>query len=522
MNVNDADKARAEVERALSTADPRGLVRTLLANAWPLYESHYDLLTRAISSLPHAVVERNPVLSVLNPMAPVLFRTGRALTPVLHPDDARALSPDEVDLLTLVQMVAFRMAGDVTAAVAHAGRLHERMARTRTESRERPDGPLWFFHHQIGSTLLAAGDTAGALAEFATSRQLAHLSPLPYAERLALGRTALAHAARGSLNEAEVALAAATALPTPSAAHVSSSATTERTAAALIAVDRMTEDADALVARLESYDSYEITWPFALLARARALMAQHRVDDALEVARLSREAHPAQRGSFGVDAISAITIEALTAIGDIERAGAAAAAAAAGDTPPGAFTHLACARLALHDGQVDTATRHLRAVTALPTLGPAQHAEALALSTWADLVRGSELDAYSAQRILRLALNANHRRLFAALPRQFIDRVRARLAPADAEQFDERLAGLVHLEVRSRPQLTPSESRVLRAMMYRDTIAAIAAALHVSPNTIKSQLQSLYRKLGCSTREEAISAAARWHLLPLPDDAGSR
>ena len=48
--------------------------------------------------------------------------------------------------------------------------------------------------------------------------------------------------------------------------------------------------------------------------------------------------------------------------------------------------------------------------------------------------------------------------------------------------------------------------------------AEIAAAFHVSPNTIKSQLKSLYRKLGCSTREEAINAALRLHLIRAAGD----
>ncbi|MFB2599957.1 LuxR C-terminal-related transcriptional regulator [Herbiconiux sp. P17] len=41
----------------------------------------------------------------------------------------------------------------------------------------------------------------------------------------------------------------------------------------------------------------------------------------------------------------------------------------------------------------------------------------------------------------------------------------------------------------------------------------MASALFVSINTVKSQLRSLYRKLGVASREEALVAAAERGLL---------
>ncbi len=61
--------------------------------------------------------------------------------------------------------------------------------------------------------MLAAGDSGRALLEFATARQLGKFSGQEYAERMALARTALAHAIRGTLSEAERALAEAEAMP---------------------------------------------------------------------------------------------------------------------------------------------------------------------------------------------------------------------------------------------------------------------------------------------------------------------
>lgn len=59
----------------------------------------------------------------------------------------------------------------------------------------------------------------------------------------------------------------------------------------------------------------------------------------------------------------------------------------------------------------------------------------------------------------------------------------------------------------SRVVLTPRESEVLEALRGDASQARIAASLGVSTNTVKSQTRTLYRKLGASTREDALRAA---------------
>jgi LuxR family maltose regulon positive regulatory protein len=62
--------------------------------------------------------------------------------------------------------------------------------------------------------------------------------------------------------------------------------------------------------------------------------------------------------------------------------------------------------------------------------------------------------------------------------------------------------------------LSPQEVRVLRLLVAGSTYAEITRELIVSPNTMKTQIGSIYRKLGVSRRAQAIEAAARLHLLP--------
>jgi LuxR family maltose regulon positive regulatory protein len=61
--------------------------------------------------------------------------------------------------------------------------------------------------------------------------------------------------------------------------------------------------------------------------------------------------------------------------------------------------------------------------------------------------------------------------------------------------------------------LSRQELRVLRLLVAGQTYAEMAEMLIVSPNTIKTQVSSIYRKLGVSRRAEAIAVTGRFHLL---------
>jgi LuxR family maltose regulon positive regulatory protein len=61
--------------------------------------------------------------------------------------------------------------------------------------------------------------------------------------------------------------------------------------------------------------------------------------------------------------------------------------------------------------------------------------------------------------------------------------------------------------------LTTRELTVLRHLPSRLSIQEIAQELHVSVNTVKSQVRSIYRKLGASGRRDAVVRAKRLRLL---------
>ena len=65
----------------------------------------------------------------------------------------------------------------------------------------------------------------------------------------------------------------------------------------------------------------------------------------------------------------------------------------------------------------------------------------------------------------------------------------------------------------SRPQLTKRELEVLMCLPTRLSTVEIATRLQISPNTVKTHVKNIYKKLDAGSRNEAILNAARLHLL---------
>jgi LuxR family maltose regulon positive regulatory protein len=74
----------------------------------------------------------------------------------------------------------------------------------------------------------------------------------------------------------------------------------------------------------------------------------------------------------------------------------------------------------------------------------------------------------------------------------------------------------LHSEGGSPTALTAAELRVLQFLPSRLTFAQIGEHLFLSQTTIKSQAQSIYRKLGASSRDEAIARAQALGLVEFP------
>jgi ATP/maltotriose-dependent transcriptional regulator MalT len=62
-------------------------------------------------------------------------------------------------------------------------------------------------------------------------------------------------------------------------------------------------------------------------------------------------------------------------------------------------------------------------------------------------------------------------------------------------------------------QLTEREQAVLRLLTGTLSLREIASVLYVSPNTVKTHTQAIYRKLGVTGRKDAVAEGRRLGLL---------
>jgi LuxR family maltose regulon positive regulatory protein len=92
--------------------------------------------------------------------------------------------------------------------------------------------------------------------------------------------------------------------------------------------------------------------------------------------------------------------------------------------------------------------------------------------------------------------------------------------PGLVEQSNRMLASASRRQAQGQASLTERELTVLRLLPTRLSTREIGQELHVSVNTVRSQVQAVYRKLEVTTRAQAVSEARQRDLLPGPDHQG--
>jgi LuxR family transcriptional regulator, maltose regulon positive regulatory protein len=88
------------------------------------------------------------------------------------------------------------------------------------------------------------------------------------------------------------------------------------------------------------------------------------------------------------------------------------------------------------------------------------------------------------------------------------------LLPSLLEQTEEALGSRPRRPVQLAAPLTERELAVLRLLPTRLSTREIGRELYVSPNTVRSHVQAIYRKLQVNSRAEAVTTARQLGLLP--------
>ncbi|MBS1861922.1 MAG: AAA family ATPase [Actinobacteria bacterium] len=219
-----------------------------------------------------------------------------------------------------------------------------------------------------------------------------------------------------------------------------------------------------------------------------------------------------RRGSVGAPNLQVVCLAQLTFLSleeeDLDQAAGEAARARAqidryglGEYPMAALPFAASALARARGGQVDAAAADL--ATAERLFGELDH-----FSPW----YGVETRLALAHASSRLGARAEARRFAAAAAREL-----AELPGGSAtlrrwlEQTEEALGG----EEIPAPaeRLTAAELRILQFLPSHRSVPQVAADVHLSPNTVKTHVRSIYRKFGVSSRQDAVEFARRAGLL---------
>ena len=172
------------------------------------------------------------------------------------------------------------------------------------------------------------------------------------------------------------------------------------------------------------------------------------------------------------------------------------------DYPVCLIAFAGAARLAVHRGDLKEADRRLtQAMRSRPS------------STYALPGLAVRLRLQLAQVYLTLANRTAARHLLREIDDILLHRPALGAFVDQVSAFRDLLAASAQIGATGTSPLSPAELRLLPYLQTHLTIAEIAERLFVSRNTASSEVSSIYRKLGVSSRNEAVEQATLLGLL---------
>lgn len=284
-----------------------------------------------------------------------------------------------------------------------------------------------------------------------------------------------------------------------------------RVASALVHLDSL--ELDRAVGYLDELGVPRVSeelWGFVAYGRAYYNLAAGNAYDGLtELHRLIASHHDLfDRGAFSRILLGAAEIDLQLALGN----GNLARALAEESPQTHPMLVVTNARVELFTGHPEIALKKLKRVPWTECGFPRAHVEALLIEASAHLdLDKKDAAVRSWQRACTLAEALGNRRAFTTLA----EGVAGRLAEPGGLTVPDEAIGSVFTEPVTHVELSRRETDVLELLALGSTHADIAKKLFVSHNTIKTQLRSIYRKLGVHTRVEAIGRARDLRLLPV-------
>lgn len=535
FSTTDADRLRKEHRRlallqvtrvdATGSAFEHAIKSQDWAAAARVYRRHLLTLTgrRASSILsqhgiPAKAQQAHPILRFA--MALEHYSNGRrmlalrGLTTLLAQAEGRQLSGrnDRIDDLWVqaVVMIGLRLLGRHEMARSALHRLTQMIERVSD-----PDGEVELARTLLlthGATTLLLADRLTEASRFLDEAGVDPVPNRPALERArVLGMRALVAALRGDIRSAACALETRRLLPLGvELAKDSYSALPAMVATALVHLEHgETDQAEEALSHTASHAPTTELWPLLLLAHT--LVEWQRLGASAALTLLNSTLHdrgwPGSHGPFAGHIFIVLRVSLLLALGRY-----ADARHTLGEAP-----HRRSRRWATLRAQVELLAgdpgRAAALASAALTDAPTPRTR-LTLHVIAAAAARRSCDEASAVALGKATVLLAERHDL-ALPLALVPRDEAEAVIGSDARLSLRLDALHLFPAASEPTaaLSSREAVVLRHLVDDRTVDQIAASLSVSKNTVKSQLSSVYRKLGVSNRAEAVAEARRRHLL---------
>lgn len=485
---------------------------------------HFELLVHILRVLPDETAQVHPAAAA----GKAMFVSTLAGNPLLHqpiPTDTNELTalgrePEAAELLHIgtVQSAALRMAGSLREGSERAARLVPLVDSMLAHQPENVTTQLPTIQLQWAISMQLAGDLEAATTQFERAYRDGVNAGQDYVVLNAAGSLALNWALQGDLARTAEWLRAEARVDTSIGYWDEMIRVGGRVATVLAHLDRLdVDDARPVLDLLGTPLSREELWGFVAYAGAQhALTAGDAYGGLAHLHRIlagHRGLH--QPGGASDTLLTAAEIDLNLALGN------SAAARSLCPDPDGSHpvVLVAVARTELLTGHPAAARRILAQVPWTRAGWLRAHTEALLIEAASYLDEERPESAVQAwHRACALAEGLGNRRAFTTLPRRYADA----LAASSGTPMPGGPVTSVFPDTVAEVALSPRELTVLRRLAAGGSTKSIAAELFVSPNTVKTQLRSVYRKLGVHTHTDAVTRARELHLLHTEDGERSR